>query len=159
MAGAADVGWRCQGVQNPQRLKTIALAAFACCLTGLLSFFWPGRSDRAPGAAAKWVAMALGLCMAAVPLLLLVGFAPGESIVTELLRGRSLRFVAMAVTLHLLPVFVLALGGISVTVIRTRAWPSGLRSAVGRVHLVTITISALTLTLVLWSLNVLGHVP
>jgi hypothetical protein len=145
-------------MQNPQRLKTIVLAAFAGCLTGLLSFFWPGRSQLAAGAAAKWVAMALALFMAAVPLLLLAGFAPGESIVTELLRGRSLRFVALAVVFHLLPVFVLALGGASAAVLRTRAWTPGLRSALGRVHLVIITISALALTLVLWHLNVLGHV-
>jgi CubicO group peptidase (beta-lactamase class C family) len=82
---------RVSGLGNPTLLQPLWLTATALAATGLLADLWRRR---------LWAGVVLALAALAVPVALWLGFAPGTSFETDMMRGVPTRLVMLALASH-----------------------------------------------------------
>jgi len=152
--GLADQAWVPVGpLGNPHTMLDAMIVFGAVVVSGLLLFLWPAGTRLLR--IADYFAATAAVAVLALPVLMLVGFAKGDSLLNEWDYDEMGRFWGMAIAANTVAVLGLALTGFAVF-----AWTQP-ASLIGRkLHLSLVAASALGLIFVFQFFNLIGfHIP
>lgn len=122
-------------------------------LSGLLCLFYP----KVPGnRAAKWLPPITAVLLVVMPLVLLVGYAEGDTLVNHLFFGRSGRFVWFAVLANLVAILAVISAWFTIRAWKDHYWAGRKLGTVLRVHYTMLSLAALLLIPVFNYSNLLG---
>ena len=122
-------------------------------LSGLLCLFYP----RVPGkSAVKWLPPIIAVLLVAMPLVLLLAYAEGDTIVNHLFFGRSGRFVWFAVLANLVAILAVLSAWFAISAWKDHFWAERKLGLLLRVHYTLLSMAALLLIPVFNYSNLLG---
>ena len=122
-------------------------------LSGLLCLFYPKVPDNK---AVKWLPPLIAVLLVAMPLVLLAGYAEGDTIVNHLFFGRAVRFMWFAILANLVVVLALVSGWFTIRVWKDRYWAERRLGMALRIHYSMLSLAALLLIPVFSYSNLLG---
>jgi putative CocE/NonD family hydrolase len=140
-------------LSNPQSYAAAWSILLLVSLTAVLALFYPRISGR------PWAKWLPGLFLAGLivqPLILVLGYAPGTTIIDDLFFGHGSRFVLLTVASMLVALLALILGWHVVLAWRESFWSDARFGIVLRLHYTVLGIAALLFIPVLAFLNLLG---
>jgi hypothetical protein len=148
-----DVWVKSGPLQNPQTWTTALGVVFLVGLSGLVAAFYPRVPRRR---LAKWLPVIMALGLIALPLIVLLGQADGDTIVDDLFFGRAGRFVLLGIAANLLALAALLQAWYAVRAWRESFWSEARLGGVMRVHYGLVGVAALVLVPVLAYWRLLG---
>jgi hypothetical protein len=148
-----DVWVKSGPLQNPQTWTMALGLVFLVGLTGVVAAFYPRVPKRR---LAKWLPVIIALGLIALPLIVLLGQADGDTIVDDLFFGRAGRFVLLGIAANLLALAALLQAWYGVRAWRESFWSEARLGGVMRVHYSLVGVAALVLIPVLAYWRLLG---
>jgi CubicO group peptidase (beta-lactamase class C family) len=147
-----DVWKKSAALDNP-RIYLVAWAILlAIVLTAVACAFYP-KVDGHP--LAKWTPVSILLLVAAMPLILLIEYHEGESVIDDLFFGRMGRFVAFSVAANLIAMGALFFAWQVYLAWKKKFWHGRTGGLVMRLHYSIVGLAALLLVPVFAYLNLL----
>jgi len=148
-----DVWVKSGALSNPQTYGTAWALLFAVCLTAIIAIFYP----RIPGRRwAKWLPGFVLVGLVAQPLILMLGYAPGTTIVDDLFFGHGSRFTLFTLASIFVSLSALVLGWNVILAWRESFWDGARFGVVLRLHYSVLGIAALLFIPVFAFLHLLG---
>ena len=148
-----DAWVKSSSLENPQTYATIWGLAFVILLTSVISMFYPSIANQQ---LAKWMPSIIFLLLIAMPLILIVGYPEGSTVVDELFFGRTGRFTAFAVTANIIALCSIYLAWQVYLAWRDKYWRDSRAGIVLRIHYSILGIAALLFIPVFSFLNMLA---
>lgn len=137
-----DAWVKSSALENPQTYAKIWGLAFVILLSSVVSLFYPSIASQR---AAKWMPSVILLLLIVMPLILIVGYAEGSTVVDELFYGRTGRFTAFAVTANIIALCSIYFGWQIYLAWRDKYWSDRRAGIVMRLHYTILGVAALFL--------------
>jgi len=146
--------WVKKGVMDtPSTYLSAWAMLFLVLLSGLLCAFYPKVSENK---SIKWLPPLIAVLMISMPILLLVGYAEGDSLVNHLFFGKAQRFIGFAVIANLIAVLAVISTWFTFKLWKDGYWSGRRLAVVFRLHYTLLSIAALLMIPVFSFSNLLG---